>query len=162
MPPPSLAWKTRTPPDSFQTQTVNFWMRLFCLQLEAPCLQLSFSTYSCVLELFCLQLIFFAYSGKVRVISTLTDCKQRSSTVSQKAPTVNKLPSQSLCTLFLACRMQRRVGGTYLQFASSGLRIKFCRSRENEGMNIIKPPEGAGKLGSRTLSKIVLESFRRV
>ena len=39
------------------------WMRLFCLQLDASCLQLSFFTYSCVLELsyvqfelFCLQL----------------------------------------------------------------------------------------------------------
>ena len=40
------------------------------------------------LELFCLQLkLFLAYSGKVDPISTLTDCKQRSSTASKEAPT---------------------------------------------------------------------------
>ena len=57
------------------------WMQLFCLQLEASCLQLSFFAYSCVfelfylqLELFCLQskfftynLSFFAYDGSFRV-----------------------------------------------------------------------------------------------
>ena len=30
----------------------SFWMRHFCLQLEASCLQLSFLAYSCVWELF--------------------------------------------------------------------------------------------------------------
>ena len=33
---------------------------------------------------------FFAYSGKVRLIRALRDCKQRSLTVSKKAPTVSK------------------------------------------------------------------------
>ena len=56
-------------------------LELFCLQFELVCLQL---------ELFRLQLSFFTYSGKVRLINTLTDCKQRSSTVSKKAPTVSK------------------------------------------------------------------------
>ena len=65
-------------------------LRFFCLQLEASCLQQSFSTYSCVLELFCLQLEllylqlelfylqlkFFAYSGKECLRRTSTDCKQ--------------------------------------------------------------------------------------
>ena len=78
-------------------------MRLFSLQLEAVFLQLSFFAYNCVLEilpynssffyleleLFDLQLSFFAYSGKVRLISTSLGCKQRSSTVSKKTPTVN-------------------------------------------------------------------------
>ena len=32
---------------------------------------------------------FLAYSGKVRLIRTLRDCKQRSFTVSKKAPTVS-------------------------------------------------------------------------
>ena len=36
---------------------------------------------------------FFAYSGKVRLIRALRDCKQRSSTVSKKAPTVSKKAS---------------------------------------------------------------------
>ena len=72
-------------------------MQLFCLKLEASCLQLSFFAYSCVwelfclqFELFCLQLSFFAYSGKGHLTSTSTDRKQRSSTVTKKAPTVSK------------------------------------------------------------------------
>ena len=36
---------------------------------------------------------FLAYSGKVRLIRALRDCKQRSSTVSKKAPTVSKKAS---------------------------------------------------------------------
>ena len=36
---------------------------------------------------------FFTYSGKVPLISALRDCKQRSSTVSKKAPTVSKKAS---------------------------------------------------------------------
>ena len=44
----------------------------------------SFSTYNWS---------FFAYSGKVRLIRALRDCKQRSSTVSKKAPTVSKKAS---------------------------------------------------------------------
>ena len=35
---------------------------------------------------------FFAYSGKVRLKRALRDCKQRSLTVSKKAPTVSKRP----------------------------------------------------------------------
>ena len=72
-------------------------MRLFCLQLEASCLQLSFSAYNCVLELFhlqlelfYLQLELFCLQWEVRQRSTLTDCKQRRSTVSKKTPTVSK------------------------------------------------------------------------
>ena len=36
---------------------------------------------------------FFAYSGKVRLMRTLRDCKQRSLTVSKQAPTVSKKAS---------------------------------------------------------------------
>ena len=36
---------------------------------------------------------FFAYSGKARLIRALRDCKQRSLTVSKKAPTVSKKAS---------------------------------------------------------------------
>ena len=50
--------------------------KLFCLQCELFYLQF---------ERFCLQLSFFAYSGKVYLRSTSTDCKHRSSTVSKKA-----------------------------------------------------------------------------
>ena len=43
-----------------------------------PLLQIPDSSF------FCLQLSFFAYSGKMCLRSTSTDCKQRSSTVSKK------------------------------------------------------------------------------
>ena len=73
----------------------------FCLQLDASCLQLRFSAYSCAceflfayscagellclqLELSCLQLEFFTsncsflpYSGKAPLTSPLTDCKHK-------------------------------------------------------------------------------------
>ena len=39
---------------------------------------------------------FSAYSGKVRLIRDLTDCKQRSLTVSKKAPTVSKKASPNI------------------------------------------------------------------
>ena len=93
-------------------------MQLFCLQLEASCLQWSFLTYSRVwklvtlqpkflylhLKLLYLQALFVylqlklsclhkPYSGKVRLVSTLTDCKQRSSTVGRKGPTASEKAS---------------------------------------------------------------------
>ena len=49
---------------------------------------------------------FFAYSGKMHLIRALRDCKQRSLTVSKKAPTVSKkaspqkLPPHCLETIF--------------------------------------------------------------
>ena len=74
-------------------------MQLFCLHLEASCLQLSFlfclrsylGTFllTACSSFFCLQVGFFAYSGKVCLRSTSTDCEQRSSTVSKKTPTVS-------------------------------------------------------------------------
>ena len=55
---------------------------------------------SCVWDLLCLQLEFFAYklqlfaySAQLLLISTLMDSKQRSSTVSKKAPAVSKKDS---------------------------------------------------------------------
>ena len=63
----------------------------FGLQLKASCLQLSFFAYSCVWVLFCLQFeLFDLQFGLFCLTSTLTDCKQRSSTVSKTAPTVSK------------------------------------------------------------------------
>ena len=51
----------------------------------------SFSTYSWTF--FACRWSFFAYSGKVLLIRALRDCKQRSLTVSKKAPTVSKKAS---------------------------------------------------------------------
>ena len=49
---------------------------------------LSFSAYS--FSFLTYSWSFFAYSGKVRLIRALRNCKQRSLTVSKKAPTVSK------------------------------------------------------------------------
>ena len=45
---------------------------------------------------------FFAYNGKVRLILALRDCKQRSLTVSKKAPTVSKKASLFVLPLIFA------------------------------------------------------------
>ena len=51
----------------------------------------SFFAYS--FSFFTYSWSFLAYSGKVRLIRALRDCKQRSLTVSKKAPTVSKKAS---------------------------------------------------------------------
>ena len=82
-------------------------MRLLYLQLEASRLQwsflltvdnFSFFTYSWSFSAYSFSFLtyswsFFAYSGKVRLTRALRDCKQRSSTVSRKVPTVSKKAS---------------------------------------------------------------------
>ena len=88
-----------------------FRMRLFCLQLEASCLQWSFLTvdnfsffaysfgfFTYNSGFFTYSWSFFAYSGKVRLIRALRDCKQRSLTASNKAPTVSKKASNPFWT----------------------------------------------------------------
>ena len=67
---------------------------LFCLQFELVYLQV---------ELLCLQLSFFAYSGKVCLRSTSTDCKQRSSTVSKKSNCKKKSISRFLLFVVFVC-----------------------------------------------------------
>ena len=76
-------------------------MQLFWLTVGSFLLSAELFAYSCVWELLCLRFelffaysssffsynwSFLAYSGKVRLRSTSSDCKQRSSTVSRKAP----------------------------------------------------------------------------
>ena len=53
----------------------------------------SFLFFNCFLSFFSYSWSFFAYNGKVRQISALRDCKQRSLTVSKKAPTVSRKAS---------------------------------------------------------------------
>ena len=80
-------------------------MQLFCLQLGSflPTLELfylqltpwafstrSWSFFAYSFSFFDYSWSFFAYSGKVRLIRALSDCKQRSLTVSKKAPTVSR------------------------------------------------------------------------
>ena len=89
----------------------------FALQLESSCLQWSFFTYSgrfllftyswsffaFSFSFFTYSWSFFAYSGKLRLIRALRDCKQRSLTVSKKAPTVSKKASPEFVD-FQPCR----------------------------------------------------------
>ena len=84
-----------------------FGSNLFCLQLEASCLQWSFlltvdhfSIFTYSWRFITYNFSFFVYSwslfadiGKARLIRALRDCKQRSLTVSKKAPTVRKQAS---------------------------------------------------------------------
>ena len=98
-------------------------MRLFCLQLEASCLQWSFlltvdnftffsynwSFFAYGFSFFTYSWSFFAYIGKVRLIRALRDCKQGSSTVSKKARTVSTKASPILKRMVrgdLPCRPQ--------------------------------------------------------
>ena len=99
--------KDRESPQKGPKKDKSGRMRLFCLPLEAPCLRFfttvdtfSFFTYSWSFfaysfSFFTYSWSFFTYSGKVRLIRALTDCKQRSLTVSKKAPTVSKKASPS-------------------------------------------------------------------
>ena len=95
------------PPPPLKHSMISFRMRLFCLQLEASCLQWSFlvtvdnfsfftyswSFFACSFSFFTYSWSFFAYSGKVRLIRALRDCKQRSLTVSKKTPTASSKAS---------------------------------------------------------------------
>ena len=72
---------------------------LFAYSCVLALVLLTVSAFLLTIGLLCLQLSFFAYSGKVLLISTSTDCKQRSSTVSKTAPTLSKKnfpPTKSL------------------------------------------------------------------
>ena len=56
---------------------------------------------------------FFAYSGKVRLVRALRDCKQRSLTVSKKAPTVSKKASPLVEALRAHPRAQKHSSGHF-------------------------------------------------
>ena len=90
---------------SFRLDLRRFGMRLFLLTVGSFLLTVelflltidnfSFFTYNWSFfaynfSFFAYNWSFFAYSGKVRLIRALRDCKQRSLTVSKKAPTVSK------------------------------------------------------------------------
>ena len=69
-------------------------VELFYLQLTIlACLLAIEASLLTILSFFAYSWSFFAYSGKVRLIRALRDCKQRSLTVSTKAPTVIKRES---------------------------------------------------------------------
>ena len=65
-------------------------VELLCLQLTIFAFLLAVGAFFSLTILACLLTlgVFFADSGKVRLIRALRDCKQRSSTVSKKAPIV--------------------------------------------------------------------------
>ena len=69
-------------------------MELFYLQLTILAFLLTIGAFLLTVLASLLTIgAFFAYSGKVRIIRALTDCKQRSLTVSKEAPTVSKKAS---------------------------------------------------------------------
>ena len=69
----------------------------FCLQLRLGALFAYNLGFFCLqFELLCQQLSFFAYNRKECLRSISTDCKQRSSTVSKKAPNASKKASPLL------------------------------------------------------------------
>ena len=75
-------------------------MRLFAYSWKLPAYSGAFSRtvdnfsfFAYNFSFFTYSWSFFAYSGKVHLIWALRDCKQRSSTVSKKAPTVSKKAS---------------------------------------------------------------------
>ena len=75
----AYSWKLPAYNGAFLLTIDNF--SLFIYSWSSVAYSFSFFTYSWS---------FFAYSGKVRLIRALRDCKQRSLTVSKKAPTVSK------------------------------------------------------------------------
>ena len=81
--------------NSFCLQLESFLLtaKLFYLQLSLGVFSLQVAHSYLCLELLYLQLELFAYNGKVPLRDTLTDCKQRSSTVSKKAPPVSERAS---------------------------------------------------------------------
>ena len=69
-------------------------VELLCLQLTLLAFLLTIGAFSLTGLAFLLTIgAFFAYSGKVHLIRALRDCKQRSLTVSKKAPTASKKAS---------------------------------------------------------------------
>ena len=76
-------------------------VELFDLQLTILASLLTIGAFLLtVLAFFAYSWSFFAYSGKVLLIRALRDCKQRSLTVSEKAPTVSKKASPDFGGLF--------------------------------------------------------------
>ena len=82
---------------SFLLSVELFYLQLtilaFFLQLTILAFSYSWSFLLTILAFFAYNWSFFAYSGKVRRIRALRDCKQRSSTVGKKAPNVSKKAS---------------------------------------------------------------------
>ena len=76
----AYSWKLPAYSGAFLLTVDKFYL-FFTYNWSFPAYSFSFLTYSWS---------FFAYSAKVRLISALKDCKQRSLTVSKKAPTVSK------------------------------------------------------------------------
>ena len=86
----------------------------------------SFSTYN---------QSFFAYSGKVPLRSTFSmDCKQRSSTVSKKAPAVSKkLPRTQFYYNFNYVHVQKRGFGEFCPKLYASVLVRFPKERKGQG-----------------------------
>ena len=78
-------------------------VELFLLAIDNFCsCTYSWSFFGYNFSFFTYSWSFFAYNGKVRLIRAFRDCKQRSLTVSKKAPTVSQKASPSKMPFKLA------------------------------------------------------------
>ena len=110
-------------------------MQIFCLQLGASCLQLTFpltvvfgSCFAYNSSCFAYNSI-FAYSGNTS-LSTQMDCKQKNSTVSRKAPSVSTNASRipKLSTLQHHNRKPLAIPASQVEIASSSENQKRLQS----------------------------------
>ena len=92
--PPNRARRNRIRSDAASLLTVGSFLltvELFYLQLTIVALLLTIGAFLLTVLASLLTVgAFLAYSGKLRLTRALKDCKQRSLTVSKKAPTVSK------------------------------------------------------------------------
>ena len=74
----------------------------------------SWSFFAYNFSFFAYSWSFFAYSGKASLIRTLRDCKQRSLTVSKKAPTVSKQASSPFSAPLVTPPLKNLLLGLFL------------------------------------------------
>ena len=124
-------------------------MQLSCLRLDAFAYSEAFYLHLCVgaflitiaasllttRAFFVYNWSFLAYSGKVLLIRTSTDCKQRSSTVSTRAPTVSKnvSPLLRICMVLL-----HRMVSQILHLFPVALHTYYERPHSNGGITQVQ------------------------
>ena len=113
----AYSWKLPAYSGAFLLATDNFGV--FAHSWSFFAYNFSFFTYSWS---------FFAYSGKVRLIRALRDCKQRSSSVSKKAPTVSKKAPPFSWRIFWALYLGKKSGET--------IRERIRRPKDKNPRNI--------------------------
>ena len=81
---------------------------------------------------------FFAYSGKVRLISALRNCKQRSLTVSKEAPTVSKIIGHGEVRVYRGTGVSRGVQRTTWERSLKNWELQIsCLEEFLDGENVL-------------------------